>query len=72
MCIRFSHHLHRGASCKWLQLELEVWDTGVGSSGAATNRASRGDGVSSGTRRGCNSGTDGLYGERLHGVPKSY
>lgn len=44
----------------------------VGSSGAATNRVSRGDGVSLGTRRGCNSGTDGLYGERLHGVPKSY
>lgn len=42
MCICFSHHLHRGASCEWLQLGLEVWKAVVSSGGAEINRMSRG------------------------------
>lgn len=60
VCICFSRHLHRGASCERLQLGLEVWETVSGSSGAEINRMSRGmDDVSSGIRRGSNSGTEG-------------
>lgn len=60
VCICFSHHLHRGASCERLQLGLEVWETASGSSGVEINRMSRGmDYVSSGIRRGSHSGTEG-------------
>lgn len=51
MCICFSHHLHRGASFEWMQLELQVWNAVVGSRRVEISKISRGDDVSMGARR---------------------